>query len=114
MQVYNITVKRGDTFAGVKFQYKQNGVPIDLEGAIVLMQVREEPDSNTTIMQFSSEAGEIIIGGGDNNELTIMPKIIPSGAPARKCCYDVQITFPNGSVKTWVSGYFEILKDVSR
>jgi hypothetical protein len=28
--------------------------------------------------------------------------------------YDVQISFPNGEVKTYIRGYFEILKDVTQ
>lgn len=115
MTTYDILKqRRGDTFAGVKFIYNLNGSPISLAGASIVMQVRAEADATDYIMQFTTAASEITVGGASNNEVTILPKLIPATAVAKKCVYDVQITFPDSSVKTWVSGIFEITKDVTR
>jgi hypothetical protein len=114
MQNYDIQTRRGDTFGGVKFIFSLNGSPVSLLGCDILMQVRQEADAQNIIMQFSTADSEITIGGVDNNEVTILPKVVPANAPARKCAYDVQITFPDSTIKTWVTGEFEILKDVTR
>ncbi len=114
-QTYDIMrQRRGDTFAGVIFIYTLNASPISLVGASIKMQVRSEADATDYIMQFTTGASEITIGGAGNNEVTILPKQVPPTAPAKKCVYDVEITFPDTTVKTWVTGIFEILKDVTR
>lgn len=115
MQTYDILAqRRGDTFAGVKFIFNLNASPVSLLGCSIMMQVRQEADASEFVMSWSSANSEITIGGTSNNEVTILPKLIPTNAPARKCVYDLQITFPDSKVKTWVAGAFEILKDVTR
>ena len=112
---------RGDTFAGISFELNTQAspsdplVPISLVGATVKMQVRIEPDSATNLIEWiSSNAAQITITGIDNNKINILAKRIPANAPAKKCVYDVQITFADGTIKTYIGGIFEILKDVTR
>jgi hypothetical protein len=120
MNTYDITALRGDTFAGVKFtlqSYPENSqtlAPINLTGSQIKMQVRRLPDDPQVIMEFSTTDTSIAIEGTANNIIYVKPKLVPATAPATRCVYDVQISFPNGEVKTYIRGYFEILKDVTQ
>lgn len=121
MQYYNITATRGDTFKGITFAlFSQETevdpeVPIDLTGASFKMQVRQEADSQAIVMTWdSTTVGDFAVLGVDNNQLKVMPKLVPANAPSRACVYDLQITYPSGEVQTYVGGDFKIVKDVTR
>lgn len=122
MNTYDISTTRGDTYEGVSFVITEKltpsdpTTPIDLTGCEIKMQVRRDYDSTEPLIEWSSTATppSILIEGADNNIVNILAKDIPSSVPARRCVYDVQIKFPNNEIKTWIKGFFEILKDVTR
>jgi hypothetical protein len=120
MNTYDITALRGDTFAGLKFSLQSYAegattpTPIDLTGSQIKMQVRRLPDDTEVVLEFSTNDASIVIEGIANNVIYVKPKLVPSSAPTTRCHYDVQINFPNGEVKTYIRGNFEILKDVTK
>jgi hypothetical protein len=111
MKNYFADHKRGDTFNGRKISLERNGAPIDLTGAKIIIQFKLS-SSGVSKFEFSTKKETIYIPEPTNGELIMMPRIL--NVPAGHYNYDMQITFPNGNVKTYLSGIWTILDDVSR
>jgi hypothetical protein len=103
--------KRGDTFNGRKITLKKNGTAIDLTGATVLMQFKLDI-SGISRFEFKTANGSITIPNPLTGQIIMMPKVINEVAGIYY--FDMQITFPNGTVKTYLSGKWNITEDVSR
>lgn len=91
---YNlIEVRQGDSFA-INLQIKQNNHPVDLTGASLLMQVR---DQQTNALVFSINGTEVDIKNG-KMALLFTPK--ETSADTGDYNTDIQLTTSDGSVNT--------------
>lgn len=106
---YNITVYKGDSFKETAKVRDANRDPIDLSGATVTLTIKKER-TDTTAALILTEGDGITIGGADNNEIDIN-KIITLAA--RDYYYDLQIVFSDDSVRTILTGVFEVVQDVT-
>lgn len=106
--IYNIPNHyRGDTWDGInKIAITQNNVPVNLTNASIKMEFRQDIDS-PVIMTFSTENSGIQITSVSS--IRVMPRLIE--VPFAKYYYDLQVTFPSGIVKTYVSGTWTINPD---
>jgi hypothetical protein len=103
--------KQGDTFNGAKIIFKRGADAIDLTDAVIIMQFK--PNANSVSrFEFSTKNGTITTPRAKDGEMIMMPKII--NEIAGTYYFDVQISFPNGVVKTYFSGEFNITADVTR
>jgi hypothetical protein len=109
--IYNIpSHRRGDTWGGINsITFTVNGSALPLTGAAVKMEFREDIDA-PPILTLSTETSSIVIGQAPG-VLQIPPKLI--NIPFGKYQYDLQITFANGVVKTYMSGTWEIVPDIT-
>jgi len=107
---YNIPPhRRGDTWDGINsISISVNGVPINLSGAAVRMDFRQSLDS-PIVMTFSSETGTIDILNVNTIRLPSRKIEVPFG----KYFYDLQVTYLDGSVKTYMEGSWEITPDIT-
>lgn len=112
------TQKAGDTFNGIQLTIAltSQGVtnPIDLTGAIVRMYVRKSSKC-PTILELSSDSNipEIVFTDAVNGVLRIEPLIVPS-VTSFKYKYDMEFTYPNGVIKTYLKGFFPIEEDITK
>ena len=108
----NFSTKRGDTFAEVPFQINKDGIPLDLTGAIIHMQLRKSPGSTVYLNLTSVANAGITIISALNGSFKINEMIL--NLEANVYLYDIEITFPSGEVKTWISGQFTVINDITR
>lgn len=108
----NFSTKRGDTFDEVLFELKKDGTAIDLTSAIIKMQLRKAA-GGPIFLEFTSVASAgITITDASAGKFKINSVII--NLEANVYLYDIEITFASGEVRTWVSGQFTILNDITR
>jgi hypothetical protein len=99
--IIDIQATQGDTFAQV-FRLEKAGEPLDLSGATVAAELR---DRNGDVLPLAVSVGP------DPGEITLRyGETPPSYGPHR---YDIEVTNADSSVDTWISGRFDIDRDVT-
>lgn len=116
MTIYNFpTQARGDGFKARKLvvEILNNNVttPLDLTGCAILVQFRLTTNSEV-FLEWNTADNSILITDAVNGEFQMQEKSL-SVTPS-VYMYDVQVTFPNGFVRTYFKGNFKIEADVSR
>lgn len=109
---YNFTHIKGDTFEEVPFAIVKNGLPLSLTGAVIKMQLRTECGGLVALNLTSVANAGITITNAANGLFKINKQIINIASGLYE--YDLQITFVDGTVKTWLSGDFLIECDITR
>jgi len=111
----NIQAKRNDTFFAMPFELNErNGevlTPINISDATIKMQLRKSPCSEAVLTLGNGE-GLQGISITDVNRFEIDEQVFSIGAGIYD--YDIQITFEDGVVQTWISGKFTIINDITR
>jgi hypothetical protein len=100
---------KGDTFEGKVFTITVNGSPAGLLGATIKMDLRKDKKETTPLtLRLSTESGITILG---EDSFQIDPQIID--IPAKEYVHDIEITYANGDIKTYIEGTWKILQDVT-
>lgn len=108
----NFSTKRGDTFDEVLFELKKDGIAINLTSATIRMQLRKAPGGAIFLSLTSAGSAGITITDATAGKFKINSTII--NLEATVYLYDIEITFASGEVRTWVSGQFTVLNDITR
>lgn len=104
----DIVLYQGDSWDMHAVIKDSEDVAIDLTGAVIRVQVRKK-HGDPVLFEISS-ALEITIGGLGNNELTWIEIVdLPQGVYK----WDLQITFPDGKVRTIFAGKFTTQSDIT-
>jgi len=108
----NFSHIKGDTFDEVAFSIKINNVALDLTGATIKMQLKKSSDLSTASLSLTSvgSAG-ITITSPTSGLFKINEQIID--IEVFNYAYDIQLTLASGVVKTYVSGTFNITKEIT-
>lgn len=101
---------RNDSYQQVISILDGSGNPISLATADVKLQVRTHSDGD--VLLTMSEGSGITVGGAGNNVITIS-KII-SIQTGGKYYYDLQATFADGTVQTYLRGQFIVTEDITQ
>jgi len=109
---YNFTHKRGDTFKEVNFAYLLNGSPINLTGATIKMQLRKECGGLVALNLTSVANAGITITNASGGLFKINKQII--NIAEYDYLYDIQITFADSTVESYLDGVFTITCDITR
>lgn len=107
----NLIAKQGDTFERNFSVEHPNGTPYNFTGYSLQMQIKSTKQNTISALELNS-GDEITLSTGQIKIL--IPSAKMKEIPARGYFYDLQITYPNGVVKTWLSGQFNINQDVTR
>jgi len=108
----NFSHIQGDTFEAVNFAVIKNAVALSLTGAVIKMQLKKEC-SGIPILSFTSvSSAGLTITNAASGLFTINKQII--NIPAYNYLYDIEITFSNGDVKTYIEGSFLVKCDITR
>lgn len=104
---------RGDTWLGMPGLELIDvaGDPVDLTGASIKMQVKENQATETALLEFSTADG-ITIDNAAGGVFSIGKSDV--GVSAGLFVYDVQVTLSNGDRHTVLYGTWRILPDVTR
>jgi len=103
---------KGDTFEAVNFQINENGDALDLTDCVIKMQLRKECGGVIALSLTSVANAGITITDAVAGEFKINNQII--NINSANYLYDIEITFPNDEVKTWISGQFSVICDITR
>lgn len=103
--------RRGDTWDGINsITISVNGSPINLTNATVKMEFRQDLDAPVALT-LSTTDNSIQIINAASGIIRIPSKKIE--VPFAKYYYDLQVTYPNGVVKTYMDGSWEIKPDIT-
>jgi len=103
---------KGNTFDEVLFQYKINGVAVDITNYIIKMQLRKEHEG-VVYLEFTSDASNgITITNGLDGMFKINEQIID--IKGGNYIYDIEFNdIDNGTIETYIKGNFNIINDVT-
>ena len=102
---------KSDTFEAVNFEINVDTIPVDLTDTTIRMQLRKEYGGVVGLSLTSVANAGITITDAVNGLFIINQQII--NIPAFNYIYDIEFDF-DGIVKTYISGNFLILNDVTR
>lgn len=102
----------GDTFKGLLMTLKdENNVnPIDITGYQFKMQIKTS-ELGQIIKELTNDFG-ITITDAVNGAFKIDEFLTPQKSGS--FYYDLQVTYPNNKVDTYMRGYFPITQDITR
>lgn len=102
----------GDTFNGVLFTVYVNDVALDLTGAEINMDLRETPDG-TLIQRYTTvdDGGLTILDPPTDGKFQFDRQVV--SVTAGVYVYDIEIILSDGTIKTYISGKWNISKDVT-
>ena len=103
---------KGDTFDGVLFTLTVNTVALNLTGAVINMDLRLTK-TGVSVERFTSVADEhiTISATPTDGTFTFNEQII--SVDAGNYFYDIEIVFPDTTVKTYIAGRWNIIQDVT-
>tara|TARA_R110000796_G_scaffold70457_2_gene160290 strand:- start:4380 stop:4736 length:357 start_codon:yes stop_codon:yes gene_type:complete len=103
---------KGDTSNSINFTIKNNlGAAIDLTGASIKVQFRYRSKLGSIVRDMAIGTG-ITVATPTNGILTI-DAFGPVTFAVDTYFYDVEITFSDGRIKTYVQGTFKVLQDTT-
>ena len=103
---------KGDTFEAVNFAVIKNAVAVNLTGATIKMQLKKECGGIPFLSLTTVASNGLTITNATGGLFKINKQII--NISEYNYLYDIEITFSNGDVKTWVEGIFTINCDITR
>lgn len=112
MSGLNFQHYKGDTFEAVNFQINENSSALDLTNCVIKMQLRKECGGVIALSLTSVANAGITITNASAGQFKINKQII--NCDAGNYAYDIQITFPDGVVKSWITGNFNVECDITR
>lgn len=110
-QLLNITCRKGDTFLlDMIFTDEGTGTAIDLTDFTFNMQVRKNTRAAELVLDINdSHFAKTIVGA-----MTITISAADMDVPHGSYKYDIEATSSSdGSVRTWLYGWFNIKEDVT-
>ena len=106
----NLEHYKGNTFDEILFQYKVNGVAVDINDYVIRMQLRKEPEGVVYLVLTSVLSNGITITNGVNGEFKINEQKID--IKSGNYIYDIEFN-DNGYIETYIKGNFNIINDVT-
>lgn len=103
----NFSMWKGDTFKKTLTFTDATGNALDLSTAAIKMQIRKKA-GEPVLMSLSINDGIVVSG---QNNVVFNKKIDIEGGTYR---YDIEVTYASGVVRTYVSGQFKVLDDITR
>ena len=111
--LHNFTIYKGDTASTQLTFTDSSNNPIDLSGCAIIMQIKAKPGDDTALATFSTANNKLTVTGDDSNVVNIVSwaEVPYSKAPLY---YDMQFTFTDGKVVTYLAGKITVSIDVTR
>lgn len=111
MDKYNIQTYKGDTYAGVQFEIKVNDVILDLSDYEIKMQIKKKPTDIDALLTLEIGGGLELVTDGTDGMFKINPFDVTLDAGVY--LYDIQFTSIDNIIKTYISGLFEVIQDIT-
>lgn len=105
-----INIRRGDSYSHVVTEYADDGSLSDLTGSTFLVQLKTDPTDTTPVVTFTTTILNAAQGSWEFSLTSTQTAAILPGYYV----YDVQRTYPDGTVHTRFEGEADVQQDVSR
>ena len=112
---YNFEIEAGATFTRTITYADSEGTPIDLSGATVRMQIRDNYSSQSPSISLSSATSGITLSLSTVGQFTItMTASQTENLGIQQGVYDVEVEYTSGVVERILEGRVKILKQVTQ
>jgi hypothetical protein len=98
--------RKGDTWNGRRYKF-----PFDLTGVSILCQFKKEPNG-VAVFEYNTNDQSIFINNAIDGEIIFNKRKMDY--PVGDYFYDLELTFPNGDVRTYGESKLVIFQDISR
>jgi len=110
---FNFTIYQGDTFSTAP-AWKINDAYVNVTGYTADMQVRQDVDSASIIVQLSTANGRIVTGTTDGKFTLALTAVQTAALTPGNYVYDLEVTSPSGTVTKILTGGFAIIAEVTQ
>ena len=110
---FNFRVYQGDTFNTAP-AWKINNTYVNVTGYTAKMQVRQDVNSASVIVELSTANGRIVTGGSDGKFTMTLTPAVTSALPPGNYVYDFEITSPDSVVTKLLAGGFAVIAEVTQ
>ncbi len=114
-----VVVYRGDTWIrNWSITKKTDGTPVDFTGAVARLQVKTDVENKAAVIEATTVDGdnlyfvEPLTSGSLRLEMSAEKTALL--IPHTRYVFDIEVTFPNGFVKTYEKALIEIEPDCTR
>lgn len=107
-----VEIFRGDTWVRV-WTITVDGAPLDLTGASARMQLRQAAADETALLDVSTGTEDLVIQDPPTSGV-ISLRTQTDGLTAGKYIFDLQVTFPDGTIQTYEQETLKVKQDVTR
>jgi hypothetical protein len=104
-----IKIRRGDTYTHLVTEYDSDGALDNLTNSTFLVQLRETPEAADVVVQFTTNLVDAPNGEWEFSLTATQTTALTAGIYS----YDVQRTWPDGTVHTRFQGEAVVEDDVS-
>ena len=110
---FNFRIYQGDTFSTAP-AWKINGSYVNVTGYTAEMQVRQDVDSASVIVELSTANGRIVTGTTDGKFTLTLTAAQTTPLPPGNYVYDLEVTSPGGTVTKLLTGGFAVIAEVTQ
>ena len=114
----NFTIYQGQTLseerAWASGATAETATPVDLTGCTARMQVRGDIESETVLLELTTENGGIVLGGAAGTIVIFMSAVQTAAITWTPGVYDLEIVFPDGRVRRLFYGVITVSPEVTR
>jgi hypothetical protein len=105
---------KDDTFASVQFEYNEGGSPLDITGNSVKIQFRQNSERGALLYEATSAVSGGITLTNPSIGIFKLDEFTPTEWEKGYVYFDVEMTFVDGSVRTWIKGRVNILQETTK
>lgn len=110
---FNFSIYQGDTFSTAP-AWKINNSYVNVTGYTADMQVRQDVDSASIIVELSTSNGRIVAGTTDGKFTLTLTAAETATLPPGNYVYDLEVTSPGGTVTKILTGGFAVIAEVTQ
>lgn len=113
---FNLKIEQGATFS-LPITWKAGSptpVPVDLTGCTARMQIRQKLTDTAILVALTTENGRIELGGSAGTIALLLTAVETAAFQWVTGVYDLEIAFPDDTVRRLLQGNVAVSKEVTR
>ena len=111
--IYDITIEQGATFQMNLTWKDSTGSPVNITGYSARMQVRENYESESTLVSLTSSGGDIVLGGALGTIAITITASATQSLQLEEAVYDLELV-SGATVTRLIQGRAIISREVTR
>tara|TARA_R110002153_G_scaffold6602_1_gene30361 strand:+ start:418 stop:768 length:351 start_codon:yes stop_codon:yes gene_type:complete len=111
---HHFIIEQGATFAQTLTLKDANDTLIDLTGFTGSMHFRQNPDSDTTVLDISTTNGRMVLNGTAGTLVCTVSATDTAALTATDGIFDCEVTSGGGIVTRLIEGTYSIRRNITR